>query len=97
MTLKARRRERFVERLSGDDNKWLNGYEDRWCFAKKKALWRAIHKTPNLKCAHFAKNRYGFRFMVVTNPTAIFNKLSIFAFPVYTSRSFSTYARFPKN
>ena len=53
-------------------------------------------RAPDLKYAHFTKNGYGPRFMAVTNMSAAFNKLSILAFCVYTLRSFSTYAKFPK-
>ena len=53
-------------------------------------------RAPNLKYAHFTKNGHGLRFMAVTNTSAAFNKLSIFAFCFYTLRSFSTYAKFPK-
>ena len=54
---------------------------------KRRRYGEPSTRTPNLKCAHFAKNE-----LAVTNTCAIFNKLFIFAFCVYTSRSFSTYA-----
>ena len=35
------------KRLSGDENKWLNGCDDGESVWKKKKLWTAIHKSTN--------------------------------------------------
>ena len=75
------------KRLSGDENKWLNGYDDRRSIEKKKELWRAIRKSTNSEASVLLKNGY----RLITKMSATFNRLSIFAFCVYTSRSSSTY------
>ena len=59
------RTKEVVERLSGDENKWLNGCDDRWSVGEKKALWEPSTRAPTLKCAHFVKSRY--RLMAVTS------------------------------
>ena len=64
------------KRLSGDENKWWNGYDDRRSIGKKKESWRAIRKSTNPETSVLLKNVY--RLITKMNPT--FNRLSIFAF-----------------
>ena len=75
------------KRFSGNENKWLNGYDDRRSVEKKKKLWRAIRKSTNSETSVLLKDGY----RLITEMSATFNRLSIFAFCVYTSRSSSTY------
>ena len=56
---------------------------------ERRCYGESSTRAPTLKCAHFVKNAY--RLMAVTSMSATFNKLSIFAFCVYTSRSSITY------
>ena len=79
------------QRLSGEENKWFSGGDDRWNFRKKKELWRAIRKSTNSETCLFVKKN-GYRLMAVTNMRETLNKLSIFAFYLYNSSSPSTYA-----
>ena len=76
------------KRLSGNENKWLNGYHDRRSVEKKKELWRAIRKSTNSETSVLLKDGW---YRLITKMSATFNRLSIFAFCVYTSRSSSTY------
>ena len=57
---------------------------------KRRRYGESSARAPTLKCAHFDENGYGFRHIAVTSMSATFNKFSIFAFSVYTSRSFNT-------
>ena len=57
---------------------------------KRRRYGEPSTRAPTLKCAHFVKN--GYRLMAATSMRATFNKLSIFAFCLYTSRWTSTYA-----
>ena len=60
------------------------------CREKRRRYGEPSTRAPNVKFAHFVKNGYGL--MAVTSMSAIFNKLSRFAFYLYTSRTSSTYA-----
>ena len=55
---------------------------------KRRLYGEPYTRAPTLKCVHFVKNGYGFRLMAVTSMSATFNKFALFAFSVYTSRSF---------
>ena len=41
------------KRLRKHENKWLNGFNDRWTDEKKKELWSATHKSMNSKTRPF--------------------------------------------
>ena len=57
---------------------------------KRRRYGELSGRAPTLKRSRFVKN--GYRLMTVITMTATFNKLSIFAFCVYTSSSSSAYA-----
>ena len=58
---------------------------------KRRSCGEPSTKAPTLKRAPFVKKN-GYRLIAVTNMSATFNKISIFAFCVYTfTRSSSTY------
>ena len=68
--------------MSGDENEWLNGYDDRWSVGEKKGVMESHLQEQQLENVFFFyKNEY--RIMPVTNISATFDKLSIFAFCVY--------------
>ena len=84
-------KERMVlQRLSGEENKWLIGWGIGEALGKRKRYGETSTRAPTLKQALYCKIEC--RFMAVTKMNATFNKASIFNFCVYNSRSSSTYA-----